>query len=356
MNVMNAIQPTERFSVIWARDAVRVVVTGPQNGPMPNDGQRVNEMSADEYGSAYCVEYGSGADWRSVYQCGDAAHLVRCCHFVLETWQGDLVAFAKALPDLPSFHLAGIDPCKVFSRPVPSVPPSADLLRPDGVQWAVEDVDEALGADPCYHGVNSDGYKGVCAIFGRKDNMRLIVNRDCKKYVLQSLHLKGGKRWWFAVKASRDYTLSGLLAKSKAYGLKQAAAGLPDDPAHALPEFALYVSAIRAAYALTDWRRDSYARVAAQSQNWRVAVSSCGQFYNLQTVAPRCWDGVYGSDAWRLVVGSRSSAKLLGFLDAGKAVGCPSELAVALGALPVLAVDCTVAEMPRRPTMFDMLA
>lgn len=342
MNVAN-----EVYAVLWQVLPWRVVCVGPASGPVPNEGQRVAELRADAFGCSYVIEYKSDDAWHVQEEVGCADYLARAAARLGDGRLIELEGLSRKLPELPKDAILAAKPAQVLSRPVaaPPVPPA--LRRPDGSLWAVEDIDEALGPDPVVYTAYCDDYAGVCAVFGRKLDHRVIVNRKVTAFVLQKLAVKNGVRYWFPVNGARSASLSELIGRRKVYGMKKALAGFADEPAAALPQYTHFSAAVSASYAVGDWRRDSYRRVVGQVRDWRLVVNPDGVTYQLQTVQPFCWDGRTGSDAWVSVWKADTSEAFWTYFEGKGASVCPADVVRMVLLLPSSPTDCDVAELPR---------
>lgn len=145
---------------------------------------------------------------------------------------------------------------------------------------------------------------------------RLVVSMDCKRYALQSVaQADDGVVWVPAGGGRPPASLPKLLARFGALvpGLAAAVAGLPDDPAQALPVFAASRGQLAADFSANDWSRDGYARVVAQDGSLRIAVTPCGSAYRLQWVA-RAYIGE-ASARWRCLCVSLALGPLWGYVS-----------------------------------------
>ena len=286
-------------------------------------------------------------DGERLFQSGLASDLVRWMVAIAIGVPDELVKLARDLPDDPS-QMVSKAVAGLAYRPIVAVPSVAsEFVRPDGTEWLVDDVDAVLGGASVSYSVHADGYQGViCHI---KPRSRLIVNGSLRSYVVQSRSIVDGVMFWQSEKGCRSFRRSRLLETCDVKGVKAALKDLPEKPIDALPDFSLFRSAQRAAFAFNDWRRDDYRRVLSQVADVRLIVMPCATKYQVQRVDGGCWNGRHGSNAWALVAGFKSAHGLARWLHTQTLFDGWEAFAQALTGLPDDPSDGEWPDLPLRP-------
>lgn len=177
--------------------------------------------------------------------------------------------------------------------------------------------------------MSADDWPGVLAGFG--PDWRLSVNGSASSYTLQQRVETGGGPAWVPAGGRSPKTAAAIAAKYGAAvpGLSVFCAGLPVNPAEALPAFTASAGAAAADRLARDWRKDEYTGEVARDGSLRLAVSPCRALYRVQwrplaevgTAAD--WQGVFKAgalaevrgwfaDAVGQIVGSGSAGVLRG--------------------------------------------
>lgn len=304
-------------------------------------------FAAAEFVDSGAAFYRVTCSGETVFQSGLRPDLLRWLLVISVGVPDALVAAARGLPLEPSDLAANVASGLTYLPIAPSVTVAPELVRPDGSAWSVDDVDAVLGGASVSQSIHSDAYQGVVCYI--KPRSRLVVNGSLRSYVVQTRFLVDGLPHWRSAKGGRSFTRSRLLETCGVKGVKKALKGLPENPADALPKFTLLRSAQTAAFAFTDWRRDDYQRVLAQSADVRLIVMPTADKYQVQRVEAGCWNGVHGSNAWMLVAGFQSAFRLGQWLQTQTLFAGWETLTEAMTDLPNDPSDGVWPDLPIRP-------
>lgn len=200
----------------------------------------------------------------------------------------------------------------------------------------------------------ADDWPGVLAGFG--PDWRLSVNGSASGYTLQQRVETGGGPAWVPAGGRSPKTATAIAAKYGAAvpGLSAFCAGLPVNPADALPAFTASAGAAAAHRLARDWRKDAYPGEVARDGSLRLVVSPCRKFYRVQ------WRPVRDADTaadWQGVFKAGSLAEVREWFAAkvGQIIG-PGEAGVLRGDDVLPRFDVAFGHLPDAPASCDLPA